>query len=148
MNNHMKNQQALFRDYLGKNKLKLTAQRMLILEVFLDRGEHMTAEELYEEVKKLDPAVGQATVYRTMKLLCDSGVARELRFDDGVNRYEPSYGQEHHDHLICEKCGKFLEVVDERIERLQEELADKHGFTLTGHRMYLYGLCPDCKADN
>lgn len=136
---------ATFQEYLAKNQLKLTPQRMRILEAFLRSKGHIASEELYEQVKKLEPSVGQATVYRTLKLLTDSGLAREVHFGDGLARYEQADDEDHHDHLICERCGKNLEVVDERIETLQEELAAQHGYTLTSHRMYLYGICPDCK---
>ena len=96
-------------------------------------------------VKKADSSVGQATVYRTLKHFLDAGLARSVHFGDGVNRYEPSYGQEHHDHLICENCGKSVEVVDPEIERLQEVVARDQGFILTRHKMYLYGICEDCR---
>jgi Fur family transcriptional regulator, ferric uptake regulator len=130
--------------YLAKKKLKFTSQRALIFDVFWQVKEHISSEELYGLVKKKDPSIGQATVYRTLKLLSDSKIAKEVDFGDGVTRYEPYYGQSHHDHLICEECGKSIEVVDERIEQLQEELAAKHGFTLSGHSMYLYGKCRHC----
>ncbi|GAB7082038.1 Fur family transcriptional regulator [Megalodesulfovibrio paquesii] len=136
----------VFQEYLAKNQLKLTPQRMCILDVFMKHRGHVASEELYEQVKKRDPHIGQATVYRTLKLLSDSGLAKEVHFGDGLTRYESNLGEEHHDHLICERCGKNLEVVDERIEALQVELAARHGFSLTSHRMYLYGLCEECRA--
>ncbi|MBG0776249.1 MAG: transcriptional repressor [Desulfovibrionaceae bacterium] len=142
----MKDPQTIFHEYLVRNKLKMTPQRRLILEVFLASGEHLASEELYRQVRDRDPSIGQATVYRTLKLLHDAGIAGSYHFGDGVVRYEPRYGQQHHDHLICERCGKNIEVVDEKIERLQEELAKRHGFVLTGHRMYLYGLCSECRT--
>lgn len=130
-------------DYLDEHGQKLTSQRSVILDVFLAAREHLTAEELYLLVRKLDDKIGQATVYRTLKLFCEAGVAREVAFGDGAARYEPAQTK-HHDHLICQGCGAQLEVVDPEIERLQEELAARHGYRLTGHAMYLYGLCPDC----
>lgn len=134
-----------FREFLRRNEYKLTPQRELILDTLLQMEGHPAPEELYYEVKKRDPSIGQATVYRTLKLLSQAGMAKELHFGDGLTRYEHKYGQTHHDHLICERCGANIEVVDETIERLQEELAAKHGFRLTGHRMYLYGVCGECR---
>lgn len=134
----------VFADYIAKSGLKNTPQRRLIAGVFLKAGKHVGSEELYDMVRKQDSSVGQATVYRTLKLLCDAGLATEMYFGDGITRYEP-VDDTHHDHLICRRCGKNIEVVDENIERLQEELAARHGFTLTSHRMYLYGDCPDCR---
>ncbi len=142
----MKDAHDIFKDYIAANGLKVTPQRMLIVDVFLREEGHLTTEELYELVKRRDASVGQATVYRTMRLLSESGIAKEVHFGDGVARYEQKYGGQHHDHLICESCGKNIEVLDERIEHLQEELAARHGFRLTSHRMYLYGLCEQCRG--
>lgn len=135
-----------FFHFLSKKKLKFTAQRGLIFDVFWNTRDHVSPEELYNLVKLIDPRVGQATVYRTLKLLSDSGIAREVNFGDGVSRYEPTFGQAHHDHLICTSCGRSEEVVDHQIESLQEQLAKDHDFTLTGHKMYLFGLCPQCRG--
>ncbi|WP_045210820.1 Fur family transcriptional regulator [Desulfonatronovibrio magnus] len=134
-----------FFDYLARKKLKSTTQRGTIFDVFWSVEDHVSPEELYGLVKKKDPSIGQATVYRTLKLLSESKIAREVDFGDGVTRYEPYYGQSHHDHIICQTCDKRLEVVDERIEQLQEELAKKHDFTLNSHSMYLFGQCRECR---
>lgn len=134
-----------FFQYLARKKLKFTSQRSVIFDVFWQIKDHVSPEELYNLVKQNDPQIGQATVYRTLKLLCDSGIAREVHFGDGVARYEPAFGHSHHDHLICTNCQRSVEVVNPKIEQLQEKLAKEHGFTLTGHRMYLYGICPECK---
>lgn len=142
----MKDPLAVFEDYIAAHGLKTTPQRRKIIELLLSSdGHHLSAEEFHEQLKASGMAVGQATVYRTLKLLCASGLAREVRFGDGVSRYEPEYGAEHHDHLICEVCGRQLEVIDKDIERLQELLALRHGFTLTSHRMNLYGICDACR---
>lgn len=141
----MKNPQELFADYLTDKNLKMTPQRRLILDTFLKQDGHLSSEELYANVKKRDSSIGQATVYRTLKLLNESGLIEPLDFADGVVRYEWSYGETHHDHLICDKCGKNIEILDETIERRQVQLADEHGFKLLRHKMYLYGLCPDCR---
>lgn len=132
-----------FYTFLSSRGLKNTPQRRLIVETFLETTEHVTTEGLYALVRAIDPKVGQATVYRTLRLLCEAGIARELHFGDGMASYEPAEG-DHHDHLICTSCGKNLEVLDETIEELQVKLAAEHGFTLTSHRMYLYGICSEC----
>jgi Fur family transcriptional regulator, ferric uptake regulator len=142
----MKDARSQFFKFLAQRKLKFTAQRAEIFDVFWQAKEHVSPEDLYGLVKQNDARIGQATVYRTLKLLSDSGIAREVNFGDGVTRYEPAYGQSHHDHLICTNCGCSVEVVDPRIEHLQEILAQNHDFTLTSHKMYLYGVCPQCRA--
>ncbi|MGD9609464.1 MAG: Fur family transcriptional regulator [Desulfovibrionaceae bacterium] len=140
----MKDPFAIFAEFIARKKLKMTPQRRQILEVFLVEHGHATSEELYRKVKREHPSIGQATVYRTLKLLADAGLAKAVEFGDGAMRYEILYGQSHHDHLICEECGVNVEVVDPAIERLQEEVAARHGFALTGHKLYLYGICPAC----
>jgi Fur family ferric uptake transcriptional regulator len=107
---------------------------------------HLTADELYRLVKRRNPTIGFATIYRTVKLLCECGLSREFKLENGSVRYEHLYGHEHHDHLICLKCGKFIEVVDPEIEKLQEKLARKEGFILQGHKLLAYGICRECKG--
>ncbi|UCF31551.1 MAG: transcriptional repressor [bacterium] len=131
--------------YLSGKNLKLTPQRKLILEVFLNQGGHVSSEELYDIVKARNPGIGQATVYRTLKLFSEAGIAEEVRFGDGVSRYERKDSQNHHDHIICEKCFRQVEFSDPTIEDLQEKQARKHGFDLISHRMVLYGVCSDCR---
>ncbi|EFI33276.1 ferric uptake regulator, Fur family [Desulfonatronospira thiodismutans ASO3-1] len=142
----MQDAREQFFQYLAKQKLRFTSQRAIIFDVFWNTQGHISPEELYRKTREQDRSIGQATVYRTLKLLSDAGIAREVDFGDGVARYEPYYGQSHHDHLICKECGKNVEVVDHRIEKLQEELASQHGFTLNEHSMYLYGYCAECSG--
>jgi len=144
----MKDPNVIFAEFITRKKLKMTPQRLRILEVFLAGKGHVTSEELHQKVKCTSPNIGQATVYRTLRLLADAGLAKAVEFGDGVVRYEILYGQSHHDHLICQECGANVEVVNPAIERLQEEVAARHGFALTGHKMYLYGICPECQKKN
>ncbi len=140
--------QAL-RTFIAKEGLKNSRQRETIAEVFFDSSEHIRVEDLLNRVRAVDPKVSQATVYRTMKLLVDCDLAEARQFQDGQTRYEVSDDDgHHHDHLICTKCGKIVEFVDDRIEQLQVEVAAAHGFTVSDHKMELYGLCsdPKCRA--
>ena len=94
----------------------------------------------------MNPRVGYATVYRTLKLLKECGLADERHFDDGQARYEPTEEEEqHHDHIICERCGKIVEFDSEEIEKLQERIARFLGFVVSRHRMELYGICAECR---
>ena len=137
---------ARFKEHLRAERLKSTAQRDTIAKVFLATQRHISVEELYNEVKSLNPRIGYATVYRTMKLLKECGVAAERHFRDGEARYE-SAQKRHHDHLICERCGKIEEFEEARIETLQEQMAKRLGFRLTGHKMELYGVCRTCRNE-
>ncbi len=134
---------ALLKNYLTKNRLKLTQQRKAILEAFL-RVDHITAEELYREIsKKKRQRMGLATIYRTLNLLCKIGIGQQRHFDDNRTIYDNVLHKKHHDHLICNKCEKIIEFESPAIERLQEEMAARHGFTLSNHRLELYGHCID-----
>ncbi len=132
-----------FQEYVSAKGMKNTAQRTLIAEVFMSSKGHLSTEEVYHAVCSVDPSVGQATVYRAMKLLCEAELAHEVHLGDGVTRYE-SQKKAHHDHLVCEKCGKTVEIMNKKIERLQENIAEKHGFVPTRHVLCLYGICSDC----
>jgi Fur family ferric uptake transcriptional regulator len=142
----VQNYPADFRDYLSNKGYKVTQQRMGITHAFFDFDGHPTAEELLNAVRKRDPSVSQATVYRTLKLLSEAGLAKEMHFGDGMARFERYRDEkEHHDHLICERCGQTIEFFSAEIERLQEKFAKRHQFTPTRHRLYLYGICPICR---
>jgi Fur family transcriptional regulator, ferric uptake regulator len=132
--------------YIQDKKLTTTSQREAIVEQFLRTKDHISIDELLARVRKRQPKVGYATVYRTVKLLVDSGLAIERQFGDGQARYEVV--GDHHDHLICMKCGLILEFEDDDIERLQDKIAQRlGGFTVLRHRHELYGLCAKAAGD-
>jgi len=131
-------------EYQQRNGLKTTSQRELIVDVFLHSAAHVSIEDLLVAVRERNARVGYATVYRTMKLLVDAGLAAPRQFGDGQSRYEVA-GPEtpHHDHLICTQCGLILEFENNEIERLQEVVASRlGGFKIVQHKLELYGLCP------
>lgn len=132
-------------EYLSGQGLKATKQREEILKTFAAAGRHLSAEELYLLVKKTSRSTGYATVYRTLKLLTEAGLAAERRFDDGVTRYEYSASSDHHDHLICTGCGRIIEFENQQIEQLQQHVAKKNQFLVQSHRLELYGLCDRCQ---
>jgi Fur family ferric uptake transcriptional regulator len=138
-------EQKIFGEFVKNSGLKHSDQRREILLAFLRTEKHLTADDLHSIVKKKNPSIGIATVYRTLKLLCESGLCREFRLDDGTARYEHLYGHDHHDHLICTSCGGMEEVLDPEIEALQEKLARKHGFRISNHKMEIYGICRKCR---
>ncbi|MGH9944717.1 MAG: Fur family transcriptional regulator [Pyrinomonadaceae bacterium] len=140
----MTEEKEIFHRHIQRAGLKRTAQRDLILDVFLRTEEHLSSEDLYRLVQQEDPEIGQTTVYRTLKLMTDAGLAREVRFGDGRTRYEHNYKHPHHDHLICTECGKTIEFVSEEIEQLQEAIAARHGFEPTHHTLRMFGICADC----
>ena len=135
-----------FEGALRERGLKSTAQRDDIAKVFFATDRHFSVDDLYTAVRKVNPRVGYATVYRTLKLLKECGLAAERHFDDGQARYEPTEETaQHHDHIICERCGKIVEFNSEELERQQERIARFLGFVVSRHRMELYGICSDCR---
>ncbi|MAE94181.1 MAG: transcriptional repressor [Deltaproteobacteria bacterium] len=137
-------EQKALASYLEDHNLKHTKQREAILSIFLDIKGHITGEELYQRVREQHSNIGYTTVYRTMKLLCDAGLASERHFDDGITRYEIEH--EHHDHLVCLRCGKIIEFECQKIESAQDEIVKRHDFQLLRHRHELYGHCSECQG--
>ena len=134
-----------WRAYIQDRRLNTTSQREAIVEQFLRTRDHVSIDELLGKVRKRHPKVGYATVYRTLKLLVDAGLAIERHFGDGQSRYEVV--GEHHDHLICASCGLILEFEDDEIEAMQDKIAQRlGGFTVVRHRHELYALCPKARG--
>lgn len=136
---------AVLNRYMSQHGLKSTRQRSLIIDTFFNTGGHLSVEELWSKVRGQDSRVSVATVYRTMKLLSESGLVHARNFGDGQTRYEVAVGRHHHDHLICTSCGTIVEFENDRIEAMQDAVARKHGFKVTSHKMELYGLCRNCQ---
>ncbi|OGW66797.1 MAG: transcriptional repressor [Nitrospirae bacterium RIFCSPLOWO2_02_FULL_62_14] len=134
---------GVLKDHLAKHQLKLTRQREYILQAFL-QNEHITAEQMYRLLARKDPHIGLATIYRTLNLFCEAGLAQARHFGSQT-QYDNVSHKGHHDHLICTGCGKIVEFENQEIERLQEQVASRHGFTIKTHKLELYGLCSHCR---
>lgn len=139
-----KKEKEIFLEHIQRSGLRRTAQRDLIMEIFLRTEEHLTSEDLYWHVQREDPSVGHTTVYRTLKLLTEAGLAREVRFGDNKTYYEHHYNHEHHDHMICTECGLVIEFFSQDIESLQEQMAEKFDFRPTHHSLRMWGVCAAC----
>ena len=126
--------------------LKYTEQREIVLSVLLDAQDHLTAEEVYNEIKKehTDSNIGIATVYRALSFLEEVDLITSIAFGTDGKKYE-SNAKSHHDHLICTNCGKIIEFIDDEIEKRQDKIAKKNKFKITSHSMQLYGVCETCQ---
>jgi len=135
-----------FKTLLKENSLKFTKQRELLLKFLYENKGHFTPEEMYMLLKKQNPGIniGIATIYRTLSLLEESGIASSISFGAQGKKYELGLKQ-HHDHLICTVCGEITEFFDETIEEQQEMIAKKFNFTMTDHSMKIIGQCENCK---
>lgn len=132
--------------HVRREGLKQSRQRNTVLEVFLTASGHLSVDEITARVRARDPDIGQTTVYRTMKLLAECGLATAQRFGDRGTRYERRSIDGHHDHLVCDACGAIEEFEDEDVEEWQRAIARRHGFALEAHRFELHGVCARCRA--
>lgn len=138
---------GVFRATLQEHRLPVTHQREEIARVLFESGRHLSADDIAERLRERGEQIGKATIYRTLKLLVDVGLATEHDFDEGFKRYETRAGPSHHDHLICTSCGKVVEFHRTELESLQEEVARARGFQILTRQLKLYGLCAECESE-
>jgi Fur family ferric uptake transcriptional regulator len=136
-------------DKLKEREYKLTTRRELILKVLLENGDkHLSAEEVYNLVKKKAPDMGLATVYRTLELFHEFEIIHAMDFGDGRKRYEFGWkeGQDHHHHhhLVCTKCGSITEVNEDLLEELESRVNKQHNFIIKDHQLKIFGICKKC----
>ncbi|HEX3273220.1 MAG TPA: Fur family transcriptional regulator [Gemmatimonadales bacterium] len=134
-----------FRRYLREHRLPVTRQRDLVAQAVFLAEDHPSVDAILRAVKAGGEHVGTATVYRTLDVLVESGLVRAHDFGEGFKRYEPVPGQTHHEHLICEQCGRVVEFQNEPLERMLPIIADEHGFQHRRHRVEIYGVCRECR---
>ena len=135
------------KENLKEKGYKLTPQRRAILDIIIDKeGQHLTAEEIYDEVKKICPDIGLATVYRTVLLLEEVNVIYKLDLNDGCSRYELVHSDEEHrhHHLVCNECKKVFEVQDDLLEELEERIEKTYKFRILDHSVKFFGICSEC----
>jgi Fur family ferric uptake transcriptional regulator len=134
-----------FRRYLREHRQPVTRQRDLVAQILFRSEDHPSVEGIRRLLKERGEHVGTATVYRTLELLVESGLVRAHDFGEGFKRYEPMPAQAHHEHLICERCGRVLEFQNESLERMLPIIADEHRFQHLRHRLEIYGVCRECR---
>jgi len=141
----MREAQEILHRHLKRVGLKHTEQRDTILRTFLETREHLSTDELAQLVKKKDPRIGFTTVYRTLKLLAECGLASEVAFHDGIARYEHQYNRRNHHHMVCTECGGSVEFFSPEVKKLEEEIGRKYNYLTTRHTFQIYGLCEECR---
>jgi Fur family transcriptional regulator, ferric uptake regulator len=146
--NSVKEEKEIFHRHLKSTGNKITSQRDAVLKVFLDADGHLSVEEIYQRAREVDPMLGFTTVYRTMKLLVECGIARSEKLHDGHLRYERNFRRQHHDHLICTHCGLVIEFYNESIEAEQDRITRRFGFVMSSHSLRIFGLCEACRNEN
>lgn len=135
-----------FMTFLERKGLRLTSQRRAIIETVFDTQEHFTAEQLLEWSRKRDSSVSRATVYRTLPLLTESGLVREMDFGKDYKFYDPNYAEHpNHNHIICQDCDRIVEFESEKIARLENQITHKLGFTVKTQRLQITASCEELK---
>src|SRR5437773_1438828 len=135
-----------FMEFLGRKNLRVTAQRQAIIETVFSTEEHFTAEQLLEWSRHRDKSVSRATVYRTLPLLTESGLVREMDFGKDFKFYDPNYAEHpNHNHIICEDCEKIVEFESDKIARLEDEISHKLGFAMKTQRLQITASCEELK---
>ena len=135
-----------FMDFLAQKNLRITAQRQAIIDTAFSTDRHFTAEQLLTWSRERDRSVSRATVYRTLPLLTESGLVREMDFGKDYKFYDPNYAEHpHHNHIICQDCEKIVEFESPKIERLESEISQRLGFSVKTHRLQITASCEELK---
>lgn len=134
-----------FHAHLKRVGLKHTEQRDTILKAFLETRDHLSTEELHRLVQKRDPKIGFTTVYRTLKLFSECGLASEVAFHDGIARYEHQHNRRSHHHMVCTTCGSSVEFFSPEVDKAEQEIGKKFKYETTRHTFQIYGLCEECR---
>jgi Fur family ferric uptake transcriptional regulator len=131
--------------YLRDKKFRVTRERQLLLDEIMRIDRHFDADELYTLLKKKGLKASRATVYNNLDLLVDSGLIRKYTFGENRARYEKAFGQQRHDHLICLECGEIIEFVNEKLDKIQQEVCDEHDFIPQNATLQIFGVCAKCQ---
>src|SRR5437773_3960684 len=135
-----------FMEFLGLKNLRLTSQRQAIIDTVFGTEEHFTADQLLEWSRARDRSVSRATVYRTLPLLTESGLVREMDFGKDCKFYDPNYADHpNHNHIICQDCEKIVEFESDKIAKLEDEISHKLGFAIKTQRLQITGSCEELK---
>lgn len=135
-----------FAAYLQSRHIKVTAARRAVLDAVLSLTEHFEAEQVLHALRERGLRVGKATVYRTLPLLVDCGILKQVRFDVKQAHYEHAFGEDPHDHMVCRRCGRIVEFGSEEVIALRQRIAQRFKFHAISHRFQLSGLCWECST--
>jgi Fur family ferric uptake transcriptional regulator len=135
----------LFVEFLKKKDARVTQARKIVLTQVFSRHDHFCADDLAAELSSGMNHVSRGTVYRTLALMEEAGLVRVIRDTDVHAHYEHTFNHPQHEHMICDKCGQFIEFSDERITSLVEKACRAHGFAERTHRIVVFGTCAECR---
>lgn len=134
----------IFREYLRDRGLKYTGERKALIQEVLSNDSHFEAEQLLIALRQAGQRVAKATVYRTLPLLVQCGIIKQVQFGDKITRYEHTFGQDPHDHMVCRRCRRIIEFDSGEVVQLRAQIAAQHRFHAISHRLQIIGLCYEC----
>lgn len=140
-------QLGVFSDYIREKGLRMTRQREMVVETFLQTEGHVSTDELYNLVRAKDSKIGYATVFRTLKALTDCGLARETDLDDGRTRFEHLYKRPQHHHIVCVDCNRTIEFFSPELQQLQERITAQYEFKAVRNKFQIFGICRQCQNE-
>ena len=143
----MKLEEKIFRNFLTSRDLKFTPERDLILNEVFHRHDHFEAEDLLSSIKKKGKSTSRATIYRTLELLVQCGLLEVVDLGGNSHHYEHVLGHQHHDHLVCEHCGRIIEFTHSQLEKLKERVCREMDFDGRSHTLKIFGLCERCRQN-
>ncbi|MBC8313148.1 MAG: transcriptional repressor [Candidatus Cloacimonetes bacterium] len=141
----MKNEVRKFQEFVRRNKLLWSNEREIIAEQVFENHFHFTADELFIQLDQKGKNISRATVYRTLDLLERGKLVGKIQLQSGKHIYEHIFGHQHHDHLICQECGKIIEFHNDKMEKIQKKISRKENFEMQGHCLKIYGICSKCQ---
>jgi Fur family ferric uptake transcriptional regulator len=144
----MQPEERIFRNSLTSRDLKFTPERYIILKEVFQRHDHFEAEDLLSSIKKKGGRASRATIYRTLELLVQCGLLEMVDLGGNSHHYEHVLGHQHHDHLVCEKCGRIIEFTHRRLEKLKEKVCHEMDFDGRFHTLKIFGICGRCRQNS
>lgn len=135
------------REHLKARNLRMTPERLMVLQGAMSQSGHFDADELLESLRRSNREVSRATLYRTLDHLAEAGLVKRHHFGEGHARFESVFDRAHHDHMVCHRCGAVIEFVSEEIETLQDQICEQHGFLALGHVHQIFGICRNCQTE-
>lgn len=147
MDREITEQLEVFAEYIRSKGYRMTRQRQLVVETFLETQGHVSTDELYNLVREKDEKIGYATVFRTLKALTDCGLARETDLDDGRTRFEHLYKRPHHHHIVCVECNRTIEFYSPELEQLQANIVAEYDFKPVRYKFQIFGTCKECRGE-
>lgn len=142
----MKKEIEVFRAFVREKGLRNTPERETIITEIFANHDHFDVDELYLRLRRKRKKISKPSIYRLIPYLLDGGLIQESYFENGHMHYEHIYGHKHHCHLRCMVCGKTIEFEYGGLKRLENKLSSQHGFTIGGHKVEIFGTCPDCQS--